>query len=563
MDTRPGVRQATPIIENLARMCALVRQRTALNRRVAIKYFCEASFLIKLRVRRRNRHRPNIFLMKQSLQLRLGQNLTMTPQLQQAIRLLQLSTVELNVEVQQALESNMMLEPADDDGDSATELEFGTNSQSGETQQQDPVETPTETTELDTAAVLSGEDQDIPSELAVDSAWEDIYDGASAYAAPAKDSDGMEFENQQRPDESLRERLLWQLNLLPLSETDRLIAMTIVDSINADGYLGCDLEDIRETISSGSELDIGLDEIEAVLRRVQRVDAPGLAARDLRECLMLQLEELEVSTPWLSKARRLVRDYLDLLGARDYNQLMRRLKMGTEELQQVIALIQSLNPRPGSQIESPQTEYLVPDVFVRKVKGSWQVELNPESIPRLRVNPYYASMVRRADASADNLSMKAHLQEARWFIKSLQSRGETLLRVAAAIVERQQGFLEHGEEAMKPLVLHDISEALDVHESTISRVTTRKYMHTPRGIYELKYFFSSHVSTFVGGECSSTAIRAVIKKLIGCEDPRKPLSDSKIAKLLGEKGINVARRTVAKYRETMTIPPSNERKRLA
>ncbi|MGH6636416.1 MAG: RNA polymerase factor sigma-54 [Gammaproteobacteria bacterium] len=501
--------------------------------------------------------------MKQSLQLRLGQNLTMTPQLQQAIRLLQLSTVELNVEVQQALESNMMLEPADDDGDSATELEFGTNSQSGETQQQDAVETPTETTELDTAAALSGEDQDIPSELAVDSAWEDIYDGASAYAAPAKDSDGMEFENQQRPDESLRERLLWQLNLLPLSETDRVIAMTIVDSINADGYLGCDLEDIRETISSGSELDIGLDEIEAVLHRVQRVDAPGLAARDLRECLMLQLEELEPSTPWLSEARRLVRDYLDLLGVRDYNQLMRRLKMGTEELQQVIALIQSLNPRPGSQIESPPTEYLVPDVFVRKVKSSWQVELNPESIPRLRVNPYYASMVRRADASADNLSMKAHLQEARWFIKSLQSRGETLLRVAAAIVERQQGFLEHGEEAMKPLVLHDISEALDVHESTISRVTTRKYMHTPRGIYELKYFFSSHVSTFVGGECSSTAIRAVIKKLIGCEDPRKPLSDSKIAKLLGEKGINVARRTVAKYRETMTIPPSNERKRLA
>ncbi|MGH8592837.1 MAG: RNA polymerase factor sigma-54, partial [Gammaproteobacteria bacterium] len=346
-------------------------------------------------------------------------------------------------------------------------------------------------------------------------------------------------------------------------EADRLIAMTIVDSIDADGYLGCDLEDIRETIRSGSELDIGLDEIEAVLHRVQRVDAPGLAARDLRECLMLQFEQMEPATPWLPEARRLVRDHLELLGARDYNQLMRRLKMGTEELQQVIVLIQSLNPRPGSQIESPQTEYLVPDVFVRKVKGSWQVELNPDSIPHLRINPYYASMVRRADTSADNLSMKAHLQEARWFIKSLQSRGETLLRVATAIVERQQGFLEHGEEAMKPLVLHDIAEALDVHESTISRVTTRKYMHSPRGIYELKYFFSSHVSTTVGGECSSTAIRAVIKKLIACEDPRKPLSDSKIAKLLGETGVNVARRTVAKYRETMTIPPSNERKRLA
>lgn len=500
--------------------------------------------------------------MKQSLQLRLGQNLTMTPQLQQAIRLLQLSSVELNTEVQQALDSNMMLEPADDAEPSA-EREFGANSQGGETQVHDTIETPTESPELDTAAALSAEDQNIPAELPVDSAWEDIYDGVSGYALPAKDSDGMEFENQQRPGESLRDRLLWQLNLLPLSETDRLIAMTIVDAINGDGYLGCDLEDILETINSGSELDIGLDEIEAVLHRVQRVDAPGLAARDLRECLMLQLEELEPSTRWLPEARRLVRDHLELLGARDYNQVMRRLKLSSEELQQVISLIQSLNPRPGSQIESPQTEYLVPDVFVRKVKGSWQVELNPESIPHLRINPYYASMVRRADTSADNLSMKAHLQEARWFIKSLQSRGETLLRVATAIVERQQGFLEHGEEAMKPLVLHDIAEALDVHESTISRVTTRKYMHTPRGIYELKYFFSSHVSTTVGGECSSTAIRAVIKKLIACEDPRKPISDSKIAKLLGEKGVNVARRTVAKYRETMTIPPSNERKRLA
>ncbi len=500
--------------------------------------------------------------MKQSLQLRLGQNLTMTPQLQQAIRLLQLSSVELNTEVQQALESNMMLEPADDAEPSA-EREFGANSQGGETQVRDTVETPTETPELDTVAGLGAEDQNIPAELPVDSAWEDIYDGVSGYASPAKDSDGMDFENQQRPDESLRDRLLWQLNLLPLSETDRLIAMTIVDAIKEDGYLGCDLEDILETINSGSELDIGLDEIEAVLHRVQRVDAPGLAARDLRECLMLQLEELEPSTPWLLEARRLVRDHLELLGARDYNQVMRRLKLSSEELQQVISLIQSLNPRPGTQIESPQTEYLVPDVFVRKVKGSWQVELNPESIPHLRINPYYASMVRRADTSADNLSMKAHLQEARWFIKSLQSRGETLLRVATAIVERQQGFLEHGEEAMKPLVLHDIAEALDVHESTISRVTTRKYMHSPRGIYELKYFFSSHVSTTVGGECSSTAIRAVIKKLIACEDPRKPLSDSKIAKLLGEKGVNVARRTVAKYRETMTIPPSNERKRLA
>jgi RNA polymerase sigma-54 factor len=253
---------------------------------------------------------------------------------------------------------------------------------------------------------------------------------------------------------------------------------------------------------------------------------------------------------------------LHLLGGHDYNRLLRQMKLTREQLQEVVHFIQSLNPRPGNQIQGSRIEYIVPDVFVKKDKDSWRVELNAENMPRLRINSGYASMIKRADSSDDNNSLKSHLQEARWFIKSLQSRSETLLRVATAIVERQRAFLDYGEEAMKPLVLHDIADSLGLHESTISRVTTRKYMHTPRGIFELKYFFSSHVGTDLGGTCSSTAIRALIKKLVLAEKPEKPLSDSKIATILGDQGINVARRTVAKYREAMNIPPSNERKRL-
>ncbi|RMW07239.1 RNA polymerase sigma-54 factor [Pseudomonas amygdali pv. tabaci] len=305
-----------------------------------------------------------------------------------------------------------------------------------------------------------------------------------------------------------------------------------------------------------------LDEIEAVLHRIQQFEPAGIGARNLSECLLLQLRQLPAKTPWLMEAQRLVTDYIDLLGSRDYGQLMRRMKLKEDELRQVIELVQSLNPRPGSQIESTEAEYVIPDVIVRKDNERWLVELNQESVPRLRVNPQYAGFVRRADTSADNTFMRNQLQEARWFIKSLQSRNETLMKVATQIVEHQRGFLEYGDEAMKPLVLHDIAEAVGMHESTISRVTTQKFMHTPRGIYELKYFFSSHVSTSEGGECSSTAIRAIIKKLVAAENQKKPLSDSKIAGLLEAQGIQVARRTVAKYRESLGIAPSSERKRL-
>lgn len=489
--------------------------------------------------------------MKQSLQLKLGQSLTMTPQLQQAIRLLQLSSMELQTEIQEVLESNMMLELEDEENEELA----GARDQEKRTEIQ---ETENAETELELKDEVTS--SEIPEDIPVDTVWDDIYDGNIAYSSGSETADYTGFENQDSEEQTLRDHLLWQLNLMPVSETDRAIATAIIDALDNDGYLTCPLEDLLDLLEEDKGIE--LDEIEAILRLVQAMEPAGVAARDLKECLLLQLMQCDPMIPRLAEAKTLVNEHLDLLAAHDFNQLTRRMKLSREELSGVIALIQSLNPRPGSQVQNERIQYVIPDVYVKKVKGIWRVELNSDSMPRLRINANYASMIKRADNSADNASLKNHLQEARWFIKSLQSRSETLLRVATSIVERQRAFLEYGEEAMKPLVLHDIAKTLGMHESTISRVTTRKYMHTPRGIFELKYFFSSHVSTDYGGMASSTAIRALIKKLIQAEKPEKPLSDSKIAALLSDQGIKVARRTVAKYREAMAIPPSNERKRL-
>lgn len=483
--------------------------------------------------------------MKPSLQLRTSQNLAMTPQLQQAIRLLQLSSMELQMEVQQALESNMMLELDEDDE----------NDESFEHQSDDAVAVNVAADEE-----KSGTDaDDIPEDLPVDSVWEDIYDNTAIYTHN-NNTDSDFYENQGFEENGLRNHLLWQLNVTPVSEKDKAIAVSIIDALDDDGYLSCDLNEILESL--GDDMDAELDELTAVLHLVQAMEPTGVAARDLRESLLLQLDQCSLSTPHLAKAKELVSGHLQLMASRDFTQLMRRLQINQDSLQEIIALIQSMNPRPGSQIQTTQTEYVVPDVYVKKERGVWKVELNTDAIPQLKINTSYANMIRRADSSSDNISLKSHLQEARWFIKSLRSRSETLLRVASCIVEKQRAFLEYGEEAMKPLVLHDVADQLGLHESTISRVTTRKYMHTPRGIYELKYFFSSHVNTDEGGACSSTAIRALIKKLVSEESHKKPLSDSKIAKILSSQGIQVARRTVAKYREAISIPPSNERKRL-
>ncbi|MDZ4153986.1 RNA polymerase factor sigma-54, partial [Methylicorpusculum sp.] len=357
-----------------------------------------------------------------------------------------------------------------------------------------------------------------------------------------------------------QDHLLWQLELTPFSDRDRAIATTIIDSVNADGYLISSIDDIFQGLQAQLD-ELEFDEVKAVLHRLQNFDPPGVIAADLQDCLRLQLLQLPDDTQYKAEALVLVTRYLDLLATHDRVKLLRRLGVSEQHLAGVIALIRTLDPRPGAQISEGDSEYIIPDVYVVKVGGVWTVNLNPEIAPKLRVNPFYSGMIKRADNSVDNSRMKDHLQEARWFIKSLTSRNETLLRVARCIVDKQQDFLEHGSISMRPMVLRDVAEELELHESTISRVTTQKYMHTPNGIVEFKYFFSSHVSTSGGGECSSTAIRALIKELVDNENQAKPLSDSKIADLLQEKGINVARRTIAKYREAMNVASSSQRKR--
>ena len=501
--------------------------------------------------------------MKLSLQLKLGQQLTMTPQLQQAIRLLQLSTLDLQQEIHQAVESNPMLElienseedetPTPADGSTTTDPKAAADAQPGATNQDN--------------AELNSDDNDwqndIPSDLGVDTHWDDIYPGTSSQSS-SFDGDSTDFESRTSVESTLQDHLLWQLNLTHMSEKDSSIALAIIDAIDSNGMLTVDLESIHSGFDS--DLEIEIDEILAVLHRIQQFDPIGVGYRNLAECLMLQLAQIDSpeSAKAVSNAKLVISEHIDLLGNRDYAQLMRRTKLKQSELSEAITIVESLNPRPGSSICPPSTSYVVPDVIVSKdnTSGKWKVELNPETAPKIRINNGYASLVKRADTSDDNNYLRNNLQEAKWFIKSLQSRNETLMKVSTRIVEHQKGFLEYGEEAMKPLVLHDIAEAVSMHESTISRVTTQKYMHTPRGIFELKYFFSSHVSTKGGGECSSTAIRALIRKLVAVENTKKPLSDSKITSLLEEKGINVARRTIAKYRESLSIPPSNERKRL-
>jgi len=513
--------------------------------------------------------------MKASLQLKLGQSLTMTPQLQQAIRLLQLSTLDLQQEIQQALESNPMLETSEeeeqageaanssDDSKETASQDDGTDSQQASTSESD---TSSDWDESENGPDWSSETDSpdtIPDDLPVDTAWDDIYQPAPSTATRNDDENDYDFETRNSPTETLRDHLEWQLNLTPLNERDQAIAHALLDAVNNNGYLTSPLEEIHSGMVEETDEDpLEFDEVEAVLHRLQHFDPPGVFARDLQECLLIQLNQLPPNTPWLSQARLVITHYINLLGNRDYAQLLRRSRLKEDQLRDVLALITTLNPRPGDTIDQAEPDYVIPDVIVRKHQNRWRVELNPEIAPRIRVNASYASLIKRADSSADNTYMRDQLQEAKWFIKSLQSRNETLLKVATRIVEHQQGFLDKGEEAMKPLILSDIAQVVEMHESTISRVTTQKYMHTPRGIFELKYFFSSHVSTDEGGECSSTAIRAMIKKLISAETPKKPLSDSKIAAMLGDQGINVARRTVAKYREAMHIPPSNERKRL-
>lgn len=476
--------------------------------------------------------------MKQGLQLRLSQQLAMTPQLQQAIRLLQLSTLELQQELQQALESNPLLEQID------THEEIDTR----ETQDSET---------LDTADAL--EQKEMPEELPLDASWDTIYTAGTPSGTSGDYIDDELPVHQGETTQTLQDYLMWQVELTPFSDTDRAIATSIVDAVDDTGYLTVPLEDILE--SMGDE-EIDIDEVEAVLKRIQRFDPVGVAAKDLRDCLLIQLSQFDKTTPWLEEARLIISDHLDLLANHDFRTLMRVTRLKEDVLKEAVNLIQSLDPRPGQSIQTGEPEYVIPDVLVRKHNGHWTVELNSDSIPRLQINQHYASMCNNARNDGDSQFIRSNLQDAKWLIKSLESRNDTLLRVSRCIVEQQQAFFEQGEEYMKPMVLADIAQAVEMHESTISRVTTQKYLHSPRGIFELKYFFSSHVNTEGGGEASSTAIRALVKKLIAAENPAKPLSDSKLTSLLSEQGIMVARRTVAKYRESLSIPPSNQRKQL-
>jgi RNA polymerase sigma-54 factor len=457
-----------------------------------------------------------------------------------AIRLLQLPVLDLQAELREALENNLMLEM--DDG-----LELAPPK--GE--QQRP---------SDSAGAAEAEQQPEGQgeEFREELPYADMPDYGAGYGAPGRDDGEDQRDYADAGGTSLRDHLLLQLDVA-LPEGDRkLIATMLIDAIDDDGYL----QDSLEEICAGLEPEIhtDVDEVERVLACVQRFDPLGVGARDLSECLLLQLAPFDPETPGLDLARRLAAECLAELGEQDYAAIRRRLGCDVEELELAVALLRSLNPRPGGVADSRPPEYVVPDVFVRRVESQWQVEINPAIAPRLRVNAAYAGCLGR---SGEYSTLRSQLQEARWLVKSLEIRNETLLRVARAIVSHQQDFLERGEEGMRPLVLREIAEALELHESTVSRATTGKYMHTPRGVFEFRYFFSSQVAGSDGESVSSTAIRARIRKLIADEDPAKPLSDSALARILVGEGIEVARRTVAKYRESMGFPSSNERRRVA
>ncbi len=474
-------------------------------------------------------------MLKPSLQLKLGQQLTMTPQLQQAIRLLQLPTIELQAHIRELLESNVMLEQ-DEDTESGTYETLSSAETAPETAA--PVEAP-------------------PVEV-VDDGWSEQPVGPADN--PWSGGSGDEDRQQEFADssgQSLHDHLLWQLEFARLNPRDLAIGRAVVDAINDDGYLSEPLDVIGASLKP--ELDPSVAEVERVLAIVQMFDPPGVGARSVSECLLLQLEQLEAATPGLATAKAIARNHLELLAERELTALRRELRTSDEELETAVALVRACHPRPGSIVSGSSAEYVVPDVFVRRTPRGWSVEINAATLPRVRLNQSYANLVGRSTSHA---SMRAQLQEARWLLKSLEIRNDTLTKVARSIVERQSEFLDQGEEYMRPMILRDIAEAIGMHESTVSRVTSGKYMHTPRGVFELRYFFSSQVEGSDGSGTSSTAIRAKIRKLIREEDPAVPLSDSRIAQILSGEGIPVARRTVAKYRETMGLAPSNERRRV-
>ena len=480
--------------------------------------------------------------------------------------MLQLSTLDLQQEIVEQLYSNPLLETDEGEAsrdihreqqdklspDNTEDVNFNSDDPRLYTKAQDASE-PTVT-----EAENSWESDKIEN-LPVDASWGDVSNTPSqTYGSDA----GINLETVYQVTESLQDHLLWQLNLTPFSERDREIAEVFIDAVSDSGLISEDIQEITSHINhrEGQE-NLRKDELIAVLKRLQQFDPPGIFGRNIRECLLIQLNQLSPKTPYLHEAKILVEGFLGDIASIELSKLAKKTRLGKESVQEALALIRTLNPHPGEFLLSNSAEYIVPDVYVEKVAGTWRVRLNDSNIPRLRINEAYTDLIKRSDDSSENQFLKKNLTEARWFLRSLESRNDTLMRVAMTIVDFQQGFLNHGPIAMKPMVLSDISEKLDLHESTVSRVTTTKYIATPQGIYELKYFFSSHVGTADGGECSSTAVCAILKMLIAAEQSSKPLSDNKLTVLLADQGVQVARRTVAKYRENMNIPSSSHRKR--
>ena len=481
-------------------------------------------------------------MMKPSLQLRIGQQLTMTPQLQQAIRLLQLPALDLQAHVRETLEQNVMLE-ADEEAGADLEVAAGPEI---------VVPVREEYAELDGNSAAPEQREEPEVEIA-DEAWGERTSGASDSPWSGDDDRSADFSDQHG--RTLQEQLIEQLELAHLSPVDTAIARVIADSISDDGYLQDDLEDIRKSLLP--EIEASAADVERALRAVQSLEPAGVGARNLGECLALQLRQLHKDTPARDIAIQVAQEYLSLVASQQLILLRRQLRCSEADLEMALALVRSCHPRPGSAVSSGQAEYVIPDVFVRRTEHGWIVEMNQATVPRVRVNQSYANLLSR---SADHAMLRTQLQEARWLMRSLEIRNETLIKVARCIVQRQANFFERGEEAMEPLILKDVAEAVEMHESTISRVTTAKYMHTPRGVFEFRYFFSSHVAAVDGTEMSSVVIRAKIRKLIESEDPGAPLSDSRLTELLAADGAQVARRTVAKYREAMRIAPSSERR---
>lgn len=487
--------------------------------------------------------------MKASLQLKLSQQLSLTPQLQQAIKLLQLSTLEMNQEVERYLLENPMLEREDEPAQESPG--YNTNGSNEHVQEQ-----PESYREEAREERVEGE-ADAPSASGME---EDRWAGDSgSYGAPGRDpndedSDPME---QQAAATSLRDHLTWQLGLTQFSDRDRSLIRFLIEGLDDDGYLSSPLEDLLETLPE--EYEVSLEDLEIALLQLQSLDPTGIAARSPQECLALQLKSIPKDKV-RDLALEVVQQHLELLAARDFAKIKKNTACDDQTLKAAHALIIGLNPRPGAQFAAVDTRYIIPDVIVRKIRGQWVANINPDAYPRLKINRLYADILSKQRRGEGGLS--GQLQEARWLIKNIQQRFDTIARVSQVIVERQRQFFEHGEVAMRPLVLREVADIIGLHESTVSRVTSQKFMATPRGIFELKYFFGSHVATDTGGACSAIAIRALIKQLIGEEDGKKPLSDSQISEILGQQGIVVARRTVAKYREALNIPPVNLRKTL-